>query len=171
MRVEAIGRDFVAHERCGQRSVRPLTSGRGEGRKITGEHRLRRHKAGCGGRIRAFDGTLVAGKKEQLILDDRAANHAAKLISLQRITARCEEIPRVEEVVPHELEYIPVDGVGSTLGDGIYRGRGVLSVARRKSAGFHFELLQRVRERNRQVQVVKGVVVGAAVEQVGHSVR
>ena len=58
-----------------------------------------------------------------------------------------------------ELEQIAVERVGARLGRGVDRRAGVKPVLRVLRAGLHAELLQRVRERQRQVEVVVRVVV------------
>ena len=57
--------------------------------------------------------------------------------------------------------------VGSRFGDGIYRGAAVNAVLRGEGAGLQLEFLKRVGKRKRQVQIVVGVVMQGAIQQVG----
>ena len=103
-------------------------------------------------------------------MQHRAAERAAELVALQAVARRREEVARVEVIVADELEDVAAERVGARLGDQVHRRRGVVAVARRQRAGLDLELLQRVGERRRQVQVVERIVVGAAVHDVGDAV-
>ena len=99
-----------------------------------------------------------------------SAERAAELVALQAVARRREEVARVEVVVADELEDVAVERVGAGLGHQVHRRRRVMAVARRQRAGLDLELLQRVGERRRQVQVVERIVVRAAVHDVGDAV-
>ena len=80
-----------------------------------------------------------------------------------------ERVRRVEAPVAQELEHIAGDAVGARLGHRVDRGARVHPVLGVEPARRDAELLQRVREGERQVQVVLRVVVHGAVEQVRHA--
>ena len=70
-----------------------------------------------------------------------------------------------------ELEEIAAERVRARLGHRVDRRARMHAVLRRQRAGFRLEFLQRVGERQRQVQVVARVVVHRAIEHVAHAER
>jgi len=72
----------------------------------------------------------------------------------------------VEDAVPEIFEEIAVILLGTGLGDDVDHAAGVLAVLRLVVAGLHAELLQRVGERERGVDVGVLVDVVAAIKQI-----
>ena len=64
-----------------------------------------------------------------------------------------------------------MQGVAAGFSHGIDRTGGMLAILGRQRACLHFELLKRIRERKRKVEVVEGIVVSAAIKHVGRSIR
>ena len=134
----------------------------------------RHEREQIGGRL-AQPGPLIAAEEEQAVGFQRAAERAAKLVATEAVVRALagrrvdgvEAVGRVEPVIADELEEVAVERVGARLGHRVDRGAGVHAVAGRRGARFELELLQRVGEGQRQVQVVVRVVVGGAVEHVG----
>src|SRR5207237_8299990 len=77
----------------------------------------------------------------------------------------------VERVVPRELERVTMELVRTRLGHEAHGAAGVGAVLGVLAARLDLELLQRVRERQRHVEAVEGVVVDGAVEDIGHAER
>src|SRR5207248_890063 len=71
-----------------------------------------------------------------------------------------------EIAVSNEFEQIAVEGVGAGSRYRIDGGSGVYSVLSGQRTGFHLEFLQGVRKRQRQIQVVVGIVMEGPIEQV-----
>src|SRR5207248_7526063 len=113
---------------------------------------------------------LLRSKEEHPVVDDGPAERAAKLVALQPVIRRGEEIVRVEPIVPRELEGVPMEEIGTGLGDDIHGRSKMLAIPGRQGAGFYLELLQRIGKRRRKVQVVEWIVVGAAIHDVGNAV-
>src|SRR5207249_8578490 len=83
------------------------------GRPVTGQHRGRRDKGRQFDRSRTSEGCLVTAKKEKLVLDQRSAQHSAKLVTLQGIPLHRKRVPRVENLVAHELKDISMKFVST----------------------------------------------------------
>ena len=81
-----------------------------------------------------------------------------------------EEWPRIQGAIPQIFEQVSVQSIRSGLGDDVDRRAGVRAEARRQSAGLDIELLQRVRERERQIHVGHRVCIIAAVEKVSRAI-
>ena len=163
--------DAVVDEAAGQGSLCAAVAGRrGERGEVASQHRRGRRVADDRRRVALFDAALVAAEQEQLVLHDRRAQRAAKLIAVQIVLLRREVVALVEAVVAVELERVAVDLVRSGLGHQVDRRGGMVAVPRRQRAGLDLELLQRVGKRRRQVQVVERIVVRPAVHDVGDAV-
>src|SRR5689334_4960950 len=121
--------DAVVVERRHQRDLASGIARRScDGSPVAGQHRRRRNERNSLNRRGTHGGRLVASKKEQFILDDRPAEHSAKLIALQRIPLRSEYVAGVHRAIPYEFKEIAVKLVRSALRYGVDRRRGVLSV-------------------------------------------
>src|SRR5439155_12057908 len=77
-------------------------------REVAVEHRLRGDEAEGGRGIASLDAALVTAEDEQLVLDDRRAERAAKLIAIEAVALRREEVARDEVIVAQELEGVAV---------------------------------------------------------------
>ena len=82
--------------REGLRAIRPLALRRSKCSEVTLFHRCCRHVTEIEGGIRALDRRLVAAKEKQFVLDDRPAQHAAKLVTFERVAFGGEEVARVQ---------------------------------------------------------------------------
>src|ERR1700743_2821845 len=118
-----------------------------------------------------YDRVLIAEEEEELVLPDRASEGSAELVPFERVPRRREEIPCVEIPVSDKFKSIAVKFIGAGPGNYVYRARGVLSILGGQSAGFDLELLYGVREGQRQVQIVKGIVVRSSVHQISQTVE
>ena len=91
---------------------------RGAAAEIAREHGGCRDKRG--GRvvygILTDHGVLPAEEEEYLVLLDGAADGAAKLIPLERIAGRREEVARVHIAVAEKVERVAVEVVGARFG-------------------------------------------------------
>ena len=117
--------------------------------------------------------TLVAAEEEQPVANDWAAQRAAELVAAEPVVdalAVCphgrEVLRRVEALVPEELEPIAAEFVRARLRDRIHRRRRVHAVLGGQSARRDAELLHRVGERERQIEVVVRIVVHRAVQDI-----
>src|SRR5439155_21569873 len=106
-----------------------VAGGRGELREVAGEHGRRRHERDVRRRTHARGGSLIRGKEEQLVLDDRAAEGAAELIAFQPVvqllavgTDGGEGADGVEPMVTEEFERIARETVRPRLRDRVDRG-------------------------------------------------
>ncbi len=63
---------------------------------------------------------FVVREVEELVLDDRAADVAAKLVEAERCGQGCEIVFCVHRVVAEIVEQRAVDGVAAGLGDDVY---------------------------------------------------
>ena len=113
---------------------------------------------------------MVASEEKQFILDHRPAKHSAKLVALQRIPLWSEGIACVQRTIAHEFEQIPVKFVGAGLGYSVNRRRRVLSVLGLQRAGLHFEFLEGIGKRQRQIQVVVRIVMRSSIEYVDQTI-
>ena len=147
---------FVA--RGGQRGV---TGGRGRG------------IAPAAALITAEEEALVSLPETRNL--ERTTEGAAELVALEGICVgrkhavldHCREVVvSVEDAVPEIFEEIAVILLGTGLGDDVDHAAGVLAVLRLVVAGLHAELLQRVGERERGVDVGVLVDVVAAIKQI-----
>src|SRR5262249_14626595 len=103
---------------------------------------------------------------EELILDDPATRGAAELVSFQRIARSRRFLPGVEVAVAQKLEQISVERVSARFGHNIDDSPWMEAVLSRKSIRLDIELLNKIRHRNRQVDIAEGVVVITAIQQV-----
>ena len=147
-----------------------MTRGGPERAEVARERSRRRDKAGRGGRLGAIARSLVAAKEEQLVGEDLASGRSAELVPLQAVVPVGEEWPRIQGAIPQIFEQVSVQSIRSGLGDDVDRRAGVRAEARRQSAGLDIELLQRVRERERQIHVGHRVCIIAAVEKVSRAI-
>ena len=132
----------------------------------------------CGGnmsdrlrRVLAVARALISAEEEQLVLDDRCRRPCRRY--WLRFSVSCpvrEEVARVQIAVADVFEQIAVECVRSGLGDHVDGRAGMRAEARRYRAGLDAEFLQRVRERERHVDVRHRVGVVAAIEQIGGAV-
>jgi hypothetical protein len=110
---------------------------------------------------------LVVDEEEQLVLDDGAAEKTAKLIRLIGSSRLREEIPRIQIVIPQEIEDLAMKlvsaGFNSKIDDCASEGA-VLGI---RVAGFHLERLDGV-ERRRDAD--EGVERLGIVNPVNHVV-
>ena len=100
--------------------------------------------------------------------DNRAADGAAELMAVEGILCACwRKIGLgIEVAVAQKLECIAVELIASGLGDDIYHRAGALAKLGVVVAGLHAEFLQRVRERERLVNVRHFIYVVATVQQI-----
>ena len=122
------------------------------------------------GRCCALIRSLITGKEKEFVLDDRAAQDAAKLVTLQLISFESERIPRIENAITNEFEEIPVEIIRARLRHRVDSAGRVLTVLGRHCAGLDFEFLQGVRKGQGQIQVVKRIIVRASVQKVRQTV-
>src|SRR5262249_36054762 len=101
---------------------------------------------------------------------DRTTDRPAELVPLEVVAGGGERISSIENSVTKKLEDVSMEFVCSRFRDAVDRGRRMVAVLRRKRTRLHFEFLQSVGERERQVQIVVGIVVRCAVEEVRHAV-
>ena len=147
--------------------------GRGERGEVTRQHLGRGYAGDVRRRPLARRGALVRAEKEQLVSHNRPTQRAAELVALEPVVRplavradRRKRVGRVELVVPRELEGVPREAVRARLRHGVDRRPRFDSVLCGQTAGRDTELLQRVRERQRVVDVLLLVVVVCAVQNV-----
>jgi len=102
---------------------------------------LGRHIGDVATGVGADNGVLEAGEKEQLVVPDGSADHSAKLVSLEAVSAGCEEVAGVELIIADKLEEIAVESVAALLGDGVDCCGGVIAILGRQRACLDLELL------------------------------
>src|SRR5207253_2946900 len=73
----------------------------------------------------------------------------------------------VEQIVANKFEYIAMELVGPGLGHRTYLGARRETLRGCKATGFHLELLQRIRKRKGQAQIVIPIGVKRAVKRIG----
>src|SRR5207247_9512281 len=116
-------------------------------------------------------GALIYAKEEQLVLYDRHAERSTKLVSLQRVPFRRKEVSRVKNSIPYKFKRIAMKVVRTRLGDDVHIRRCVHAILRLQRAGFDFEFLYGVRERQRQIQADVGIIMRSTVEVICRPVR
>ena len=117
--------DAIVHEWRSQGDGAAALALRGcIGRPVAGEHLRRWNIRRRALRVCSLERRLDASEEEQLVPDDRTADHAAKLIAFQRILFGSKRVARVEHPVAHELEETAVKLVRAGLRDGIDGARG-----------------------------------------------
>src|SRR5262249_29463730 len=109
---------------------------------------------------------LESGKGEYLVFLDRSADGSAELVTAECVLRGGEIIARIEGSVANKFEQASVDLVAAGFGDGVDHRPRMKSIAGGNAAGLNAELLQGIRERERQVHVGMRVVMVAAVEQI-----
>ncbi len=109
-------------------------------------------------------------KKKSFVFFDRTAERAAELIALEGIAHQRRRIARIELIVADKLERVAMQAVATRLRHGVDRAARVLAILGGQRARFNLEFLQRIGEGERQVQVVEGIVMSAAIEYVGGSI-
>src|SRR5262245_18985023 len=107
---------------------------------------------------------MVAGKKECFALDDRPAHNPAKLMPLQRVSNRREEVSRVESVVAEKLKCRPVEIVASGFRDHIYNATRLSSVVGRQRTRLHFEFADCIRKRQGKADTRYRIHVEPAID-------
>jgi hypothetical protein len=176
---EPCGIDPVVHEPAAQRDLLPTVArGRGERRKVAGEHGRRWHPRNVCRRLLANCRALIGPEEEKPVLYDRTAECAAELIALQPVVDPLavrpdlrERVGRIEAVIAEELKRIAAEAIAARLGDGAHRRARVHPVLGVEPARCDAEFLKRVGEGERQIEVVLRVVVHGAIEEVRHAVR
>ncbi len=166
--------DTIAGEGRRQRHLPAAVAQRGRGRReVARQHRGGGDKRQVVGRRLDRPRALIGAEEEEAIPHDRPAERPAELVPVEPVVQplavrsdRGERGPGVEAAVAEELEGVPVQAVGARLHDRIDRRGRVHAVVRGQAARRDAELLQRVRERKRQVGVVVGVVVHRTVKGV-----
>ena len=143
-----------------------LTLRGGEGCEISGKHLRCGNELLVHGRHGANSCRLFATKEKQFVLYDRSANHASKLIPFQTVVGKRVGVSGIHRTVAEELKRISVNGIRSRFGDAIYSAGCVMSVLSGYSAGFYFEFLQRIREGERQIQIVFRIVMRSPVQKI-----
>ena len=164
----------VVHVRRSQRHrAAAVALGRGERGEVAGQHLGGGHPGDVVRRPLTVCGGLVGAEKEQLVPHDRPTQRAAELVALEPVVGplavrsdRRKRVGRVEPIVPHELEAVPREPVGARLRHGVDRRPRLDAVLRRQPARRDAELLERVRERQRVVDVLLLVVVVRPVQDV-----
>ena len=86
---------------------------RSKGRPVACQHGWRWKKGLDVCWIRSLRRFLIAGKVEQLVLYDRAADRSAELVPLQRTALRGEIFPGVKEIVASKIKSAAVQLVGA----------------------------------------------------------
>ena len=84
----------------------------------------------------------MSAKEKQLVVDDRSANRAAKLVPLQPVVLKRKGIARVQRSLAQKLKRIAMKVIRAGLRYRVDRARGVDAVLRLQSTCFHLELLQ-----------------------------
>src|SRR5256885_3572484 len=119
---------------------------------------------------------LVRSQEERFVLNNRAANSSAKLVSLElvaphvlgwRTVRQCQRrspISCVEYCVSHKFERCTVQRVSSRFGDHIHDCARILPVFRTVITCLDAEFLKRIRVRKRLIDIGVLVYVVAAIE-------
>ena len=110
--------------------------------EISIEHRLAGNKGNRRARVAFGDGLLVAAKKEQLVVHDRPAEGAAKLIAFQSVAGEGKWIPGIEDSVANKFESAAVKAVAAGFGHQIHYTCCVIAIAGGYGAGLHLEFLE-----------------------------
>ena len=171
---ELRGIDPVVHERGQQRHLTAAVAlRRGEGSEIAGQHRRRGHERDVRRGPLADRGALVGPEEEEPVPDDRTADRPAELVSLEAVVHTLAVRPhsgegarRIESMVAEELEGVSREPVRACLRHGVDRRARVDAVLCGEAARCDAELLQRIREGQREIRVLLLVVVVRAVERV-----
>ena len=90
---------------------------------------------------------MHAAEEKQLVLHDRPANDAAKLIALHRIAIARKCIAGIEDSVANELEHTAMELIRARFRHYDNCASRMESILSRYSAGFDFEFLKGIRER------------------------
>src|SRR5207244_9499731 len=120
-----------------------------EGGAVASEHLERWDVSNEGSRRRALDRSLVSAKEKQFVRDDRSTKDTAKLVSLEPVLLVGVRIPRIEDFVAHVFKQVAVKSVGARFRYHVHRTGGMEPILRGYRAGFDFELLNRIGERQR----------------------
>ena len=110
--------------------------------------------------------SLVGAEEEEPVLDDRAADAAAKLVALEMVRHRREKVARVHRAVAQELEHRAVQLVRAGLGHDVDHGARRPAVLGAVVVGLDAELFERVRIGERIVDVRPGILIAGAVQKV-----
>ena len=168
-----IPRERLTRHRVDNRSV----ARRSARRKVAVALVVRRREYGrCGGRV-LEECALPADKEERAVHAvvawqlHRAAKKPAVLPAIEGVGLRCEEVARIERLVPHVAERAPVKRVGARTCDGIDDGTGAVALGRAVVARLNTELLQRLRKWERQVFMLVEVGIAGAVQSKRHRQR
>ena len=113
---------------------------------------------------------LVSAEEEEFTLHDGSTDDSAKLITLESIALERECIASIEDFVSHEFKKAAVKFIRTGLRYDIDGARRMLSVLCRHGTGFNFELLQRIRKWQRQIQIAVRIVVRPAVQQISQAI-
>ena len=160
-RTDAICGDLIVDERLTGHRVDQT---RRNGRKIASALRLGRHELhdtfGCAVDARALEGSEI----EELVPEDRAAHAAARLIALQRVLRRREELSRVQGAVPDECKRSAVNVVRARLDDDVDDAAAGIAVLSGEVARLKVEFLHRVGVGKREARIQIRVVVTGGIE-------
>src|SRR5207244_4895510 len=127
--------------------------------EIAGQHLRRRNELDRLRRRRSDHRDLLSAEEEELVLDERSPDRAAKLIPFQIVARRCKRVARVENAIAKEFENVTMNTVRSGLGYAVDRGGRVMAVLRGQCAGLDLELLKCIGKRQGQIQIVVLIVV------------
>src|SRR5262249_35862861 len=127
--------------------------------------------------ILMVDRALISAEEEQLVAQNWTAGSPTELVPFERavyLLTRLGIDPRkicrgVQQIVANEFKQAAMKVIRTGLRDRIRLCAGVLALRRRQRAGFYLELLQRVRKRQRQAQIVVWIVMLRAVQRIIHA--
>ena len=131
--------------------------------EVAGQHFFRGNEGSYVRGIRPCCCSLIACEEEELILHDRPTDRSTELVALQSTAGGCEVLSSVEQIVAEKFKQVAMEGVRARFGYRIDISTGLPAVLSRHAAGFHFELLQRVRKRKRLTEATILVRVGSTV--------
>jgi hypothetical protein len=116
-------------------------------------------------------GSLVSAEEKQLILFDGPAHGSAVLVAFESVARGGKKVSGIQNAVADKLESVAVKLIRAGLDHSVDRGPGVHAVLGGQSAGLHLEFLQRIGERQRQVEVVVRIIMHRPIEHVRGSER
>src|SRR5260370_5550535 len=102
--------------------------------------------------------SLIRAKEESVILINRAAERATKLVLVEHRRALLEEVLRIQERVPVKVEGISVEGIRARANGRVQDRPGVSPVFRIDGVRDHIEFADGVRTGNNQWRIQRQVV-------------
>src|SRR5581483_10018830 len=114
---------------------------------------------------------LKAAEKEELVLDDSAAQRSSVLIALQRVLRRGKVTSRVEVAVTQIVEQIAMELIRAGLSHCIHYAARMRAILRRQGVRLYAEFLQCIGKRKRHVDVRERVHVIPAIQQIVRAIR